>query len=187
MFILNLLKKMPSDVGLFYIGKGPMLNEVKQYIIDNNLTERVFQADRIDNNKLKTVYDNSDVFILPTEYEIYGMVIMEALQYGVPCVSTPEAGPQTILKDERLGCCVPLDIDVWAEKINYYFYHFHTTEDKLYRKSIVDKNYRWKEIAKVYHEVLYKLVDGEQMLNGGGKSLSPIISLVAESDLRRTA
>lgn len=167
LFILNLLKRMPADVGLFFIGKGPMLDEVKQFIIDNNLAERVFQADRIDNNKLKVVYDNADVFILPTEYEIYGMVIMEALQYGIPCISTPEAGPQTILKEERLGCCVPLDIDLWSEKINFYFNKYQTLEDRTYRRNIVDNNYRWAKIAKIYQKVLYIVLNGKQMLNEG--------------------
>lgn len=167
LFVLSLLKQLPSDIGLFYIGKGTMLEETKKTITDMELSERVFQEDRIENNKLKIVYDNADIFILPTNYEIYGMVIMEALQYGIPCISTPEAGPQTILCDKKLGCCINLDLDTWAEKILFYLNNYKSDEDKIYRTNIVEENYRWSKIAKRYQEILYN-VNGKQMLIGGG-------------------
>lgn len=157
-FLLNLLKKLPNNIGMIMIGKGPLLMETKNKILESGLSDRILQYERIPNNELKCFYDKSDLFLLPTNYEIYGMVIMEALQYGCPCLSTPEAGPETILKDIRLGSCVKLNESEWLDQINFYLSNYNSSEDKKYRYLEIEENYRWEKIAVKYQEVLYNLI-----------------------------
>ena len=45
---------------------------------------------------------------------------MEALTFGVPVVSTPEAGPSFLLNDSLYGKCEPLSLDKWSNAIDYY-------------------------------------------------------------------
>ena len=72
------------------------------------------------NKNLISVYERSNIFLLPTSYEIYGMVVMEALAYGVPVIATPEAGPEYLLRNEEYGICEFLDVNKWISHINFY-------------------------------------------------------------------
>lgn len=51
----------------------------------------------------------SDVFVFPTFYhnECFPVVLLEAMQHGLPCISTDEAGIPDIIDDGKTGLIVP--------------------------------------------------------------------------------
>ena len=51
----------------------------------------------------------SDVFVFPTFYhnECFPLVLLEAMQYGLPCISTGEAGIPSIIDNGKTGLIVP--------------------------------------------------------------------------------
>jgi glycosyltransferase involved in cell wall biosynthesis len=51
-------------------------------------TERVVFAGEVEADAVSSYYERSDVFVLPTLYEGYGMAVAEALARGIPVVST---------------------------------------------------------------------------------------------------
>ena len=53
------------------------------------LSARVNFAGELAGDALSACYDESDIFVLPTHYEGYGMAVAEALARGIPVVSTP--------------------------------------------------------------------------------------------------
>ena len=53
------------------------------------LEQRVSLAGEADAPTISTYYQRSDLFVLATEYEGYGMVVAEALGHGLPIISTP--------------------------------------------------------------------------------------------------
>ena len=56
--------------------------------------------------RLRRCYTAADVFVLPTEYEGYGMAVAEAVASGLPVISTPTGAiPQLVGRDS--GILVP--------------------------------------------------------------------------------
>lgn len=80
-----------------------------------NLEDRVSLAGEQDEAALAALYHHADVFVLPTEYEGYGMAVAEAIARGLPVISTPTGAiPQIVTKDA--GVLVPPgDVDALAD------------------------------------------------------------------------
>jgi glycosyltransferase involved in cell wall biosynthesis len=82
------------------------------------------------------------------------MVVMEALLNGIPVVATPEAGPLSILTDDKLGVCLPLDVEKWTGEILKYFNQGKTAFSS-YRTEQIKSVYNWNVIAAEYYKILF--------------------------------
>lgn len=56
-------------------------------------------------------FDGIDIFCLPSRHEPFGIVLLEAMAQGLPCVSTLSEGPGEILHDGIDGILVPVGDD----------------------------------------------------------------------------
>jgi glycosyltransferase involved in cell wall biosynthesis len=158
-FLIDILSHLDSNVALIIVGDGPLYFQMIEYAKQENVLNRLLVIKSVPNNEIHDIYKMCDVLLFPTNYEIYGMVVMEALYNGIPVISTPEAGPVSILTDDKLGACLSLNIESWIQAIKNYF---NQREDfSSYRTETIRKNYNWKFIAEKY----YKIVIYEKKLN----------------------
>jgi glycosyltransferase involved in cell wall biosynthesis len=85
-----------------------------------NITENVFvHGKKYNEEKFNFLYQ-SDIFIFPTYYhnECFPLVLLEAMQFGLPVISTPEGGIPDIVTEGETGLLVPQkDARALAEKI----------------------------------------------------------------------
>ncbi len=71
------------------------------------LNDRVrFLGELKDTAAIEPYYESADIFVLPTEYEGYGMAVAEALAHGLPVVSTPTGGIDDLV-GAHAGILVP--------------------------------------------------------------------------------
>ena len=68
---------------------------------------------------VKHEYLNSSIFVLPSRFEGFGLVLIEAMACGVPVVSFDcENGPRSIITDGVDGFLIsPFDVEAFAEKV----------------------------------------------------------------------
>lgn len=109
-------KQMP-DWQLDIYGNGnrdPYLLQMRQLGIDSS---RCHLHGPI--KDVKKEYLNSSVFVLPSRYEGFGLVLIEAMACGVPVVSFDcENGPRSIITNGADGFLIPtFDIDAFADKL----------------------------------------------------------------------
>jgi glycosyltransferase involved in cell wall biosynthesis len=79
---------------------------VRERLRAGGLGDRVALAGEVDAATLAVHYDRADVFVLPTLYEGYGMVVAEALARGLPIVATATGAIAELVGDEA-GLLVP--------------------------------------------------------------------------------
>ena len=65
---------------------------VREEVKAAGLEDRVSFAGEVKDGGLAPYYDAADLFVLPTEYEGYGMAVAEAIAHGLPVISTPTGG-----------------------------------------------------------------------------------------------
>ena len=71
-------------------------------------------------------FDIADIFVFPTFYsnECFPLVLLEAMQHSVPCISTNEGGIPSIIEDGVTGYLTEKhDHKALADKIEYLFLH----------------------------------------------------------------
>lgn len=84
--LCNAMKDISNNVGLYIIGGEPE-ECVKKIVDDNNLRNVHFLTFK-SKEELKEYYAGADIFVFPTRYDIWGLVINEAMSFGLPIIST---------------------------------------------------------------------------------------------------
>ncbi len=158
-FLLDIAKLCAKQAITFlFIGEGELLVHAKQRVHDENMCN-IRLPGRLPQKQLANVYQSSDLFLLASDYEIYGMVVLEAMYYGVPVISNNTAGPASIIDSEVNGLIIDeLDKENWCSEIQSLL----TNTDKLNMmkknaKNKIEQELTWKRIAQKYlNEVLEK-------------------------------
>lgn len=108
-----------QDVQLVIVGKSDTsyINKCKSLITDD-VNGSVIWCDFIKNAQLKFVYQAAQLFTLPSVYEIFGMVLLEAMYFGLPVISSDSAGAGTLIKNKKNGLIIKeFNIDLWVTEI----------------------------------------------------------------------
>ncbi|BAI60965.1 putative glycosyltransferase [Methanocella paludicola SANAE] len=106
----NIIKQYP-DAKLVIVGKGPEKESLIKLSNELNLHSNIIFLDKVDNAELEKYYLSADVFVLPSididgQTEGLGVVLLEAMSYGVPVVGTNVGGIPDIIKDNYNGYLV---------------------------------------------------------------------------------
>jgi len=94
------------------------------------------------------LYREADLFILPTFSENFGMVVAEALSYGVPVITT-KGTPWKGLIDHRCGWWVDVDVESLAEAILKAVVMPDDERQEMGKRGwrFVESNFAWPRIA----------------------------------------
>lgn len=111
-FFLNLLNELKDQGGweIHWVGRDVqnLLDGLRQKINEMQLQDRVFFHGFVED--MSSFYSSIDCLIHPSQFEPFGMVMVEAMSYGIPVISTQTAGGVEILGDVDGGrWLVPLN------------------------------------------------------------------------------
>lgn len=117
--LIDAYAKIEAEIGLHLviIGAGPLEVELRQRIAQHGLASKIHLLGEIINPY--PWYKYASMFALSSDWEGYPNVLLEALVYGLPVVSTDcEFGPAQILDNNRYGQLVQIgDVDAMANAI----------------------------------------------------------------------
>lgn len=146
--IFSLLVKNNSELTLKIIGEGSQRKELESLIKEYNIEDSVILTGRMAEEQITEELLKSDVFILTSKSESFSLVLCEAMNYGVPCVSFDiDVGPREIIENEKNGFIIAnRDISEMIKKIE------ELLSNKELRKN-VGKN-AYKDVNRYYPNIV---------------------------------
>jgi glycosyltransferase involved in cell wall biosynthesis len=166
--LLNLIESVPKVLSQFpkttfvLVGedeglRDKLVNRAAELGISDSV---IFTGHITDNDLFMSAFTACDVFVLPSEYEAFGLVLLEAGACKKPCVATKVGGVPEVIEDGKTGLLVDYDdVASLANAITLLL------EDESKRKQMgkaaresVRNKFTWTKVVdqleKVYTEVL---------------------------------
>lgn len=149
---ISLLRNQGYDIKFDIIGEGKEKNKILK-LVNKKHKNYISIHKYMTKEKLIEKYRESDIFIMPSITETFGLVYVEALTQGVPIIYTKNQGFDGFFKDGEVGFAVsPKDITEISEKIKYLIEN-KINLDKLENKIKVE--FDWRNIVKTYIKMYF--------------------------------
>ena len=156
-FILEIFSeivKRDANATLYMIGTGDKeyIDKCWSYATSLGIQDDIVYQEKMEQKYLSGVYRLADFFLLPTEYEIFGMVLLEAMYYKTVVLTTNNGGSSTLIDNGRNGYVLEnMKASEWAkivsetsiEEINAMKNAAHDT---------IDNHYTWDTLADLFME-----------------------------------
>jgi phosphatidylinositol alpha-1,6-mannosyltransferase len=151
--LIHALSLLPKNMNwkMTFAGSGPQFSIIKDTINSFGLQDKITIEKSPDDHLLDSLYKNADIFLFPSQEcqsgtEGFGIVLLEAMAYGIPIIASRAGAIPEVLADGACGILVssknPLQ---WSSAI------INLADNSEMRQKIVDqafihleKNYVWK-------------------------------------------
>lgn len=123
-------------------------DQLLQYVYKNGLNGKVLFTGALSEKEKMAAYQSCYAFVLPSVYEPYGMVLLEAAAHGKPLISTSTDGPASIIIDGLNGFLVrPEDPLQLAESINTLVEDERLASKMGIEARAIASKYTWQEVT----------------------------------------
>ena len=149
---LNVVQKLNNsgiETNLNVVGTGREEERYKQFILENGMNAYVkFLGYISDKEQLKNVYRNSDIFIMLSKRETFGLVYIEAMSQGLPIIHTKGTGIDGFFENGKVGYALDLNnLDECVDIVKKIIQNYKEISINCIEKV---ENFRWDRIAQDY-------------------------------------
>lgn len=144
---MDVLKKRGTNTELLFVGK----------IVDHGVYKRLIKHtmskyhEPCNKEELRELYKSSDIFIMPSLRESFGLVYAEALSCGIPVLYTQGQGFDGQFKEGEVGYHIdPLSPVSIADAIQSVIDNYSPLVNKTAKAA---KTFQWSTIVKKYSEI----------------------------------
>jgi len=132
---------------------------LQDMVEDLKIENLVIFLGKQDQKVLPYYYSSAEVVVMPSHYESFGMVALEAMACGTPVVASQVGGLAFLVRDQETGFVVPgNDVNIMAERLVQIIKDKQLQLKLGSQSAAYAKNYDWKIIAEkiieVYHQEL---------------------------------
>lgn len=153
----KIVDRIPAK--LLLVGDGPEISHINRLVEELNIRNHVLFLGKQDN--LEELYSMSDLMLLLSEKESFGLVALEAMACGVPVIGTNVGGIPEVISDGETGYICELgDIDSIVDKaihlLNEEELHHQFSQNSIQK---VYHHFHGEKIVQQYENLYYQLMN----------------------------
>ena len=172
-FLIEVFKRLLQihpNIQLSIIGDGEnKYREAFLNSIDKELEEQtILYRQKATQAELSDIYMTADVFLFTTNYDIFGMVLLEAMYFGLPVISTLNGGSSMLIQDGLNGYILDdTDIKQWVDHLSTLI----TDRDKLTSmgqcaKETIRSGFTWEHLVGKFETAYHEAIEMFDQYNG---------------------
>ncbi|UAK16375.1 glycosyltransferase [Sporolactobacillus terrae] len=118
--LVEVAKNLPEGWSIKVAGTGhdSAVRKFTKEIEDNSLSDRLIYEGFKSGKELQKHYFNSSIYLMTSRFEGFGLVLVEAMSYGLPIVAFDQQASRVVLENGRYGLIAKMeDIKDMSEKI----------------------------------------------------------------------
>ncbi|MFX1306178.1 MAG: glycosyltransferase [Promethearchaeota archaeon] len=154
------IQKEVSDSHLVLVGSdGPSGSHVKKLIKKKNYRDMVSYLGRVPFTDLLKLYNIADLACLWSWIEAEGLVLIEAMAQGTPCIGSNAVGISNVIRHGKTGYLAN-NLDDFKTRVVELFKNDDLREEMGFNAQMIAKHYRISKVAKTWIK-LYKFTINE--------------------------
>lgn len=123
------------------------------------LDQSVVFLGKRDQDKLPYYYSAAEVLVMPSHYESFGMVALEAMACGTPVIASEVGGLAYLVRDGETGFTIPAEEpDALCEKLTWLLNDSELHQKMSRQAAEYAQDYAWEKIAKQIVDVYERSV-----------------------------
>lgn len=128
---------------------------------EHNAEDRIIFHGQVSDDELAHLYASADIFVFPSLWEGFGIVLLEAMSYGLPIIATDVAAIPELVKDGENGLLVePGDVDGLAAAISRLVGDKGLRERMGERGREIASCYSWERSGELFYQAIRHLRGG---------------------------
>jgi glycosyltransferase involved in cell wall biosynthesis len=112
--IYTMIRSVLPEVRIMVAGTGPAEAELKKA-----MPEAIFTG-WVEHEQLPGIYRSADILLLPSRFDTFSCVVLEALTCGLPVVAFNHKGPRDILEDQVSGYLVETAEEMAGRVVTFF-------------------------------------------------------------------
>lgn len=153
---LQRMRKTKKNIEFVVVGGGGDFDLRIKKLVDKHSNWIKFIERTTSLEKLAEIYKKSDIFLMPSKLETFGLVYIEAMSQGLPVIYTEGQGIDGYFINGEIGFSVKLDnVNDFIKKVNLIIDNYNKISSNCILNS---KQFSWQNISKTYIELYNKLV-----------------------------
>jgi glycogen(starch) synthase len=131
-----------------FVGPPEDIEGFNNLVDRSGLRERIIYHGEVSRKRLIEIMTDADLLVLPSRFEPFGIVILEAMAIGLPVIASSVGGIPEVIRDGDNGLLFPReDSDTLASKIELLLTDTTLTERISSRAKEYVKGFTWDKIA----------------------------------------
>ncbi|MGB4548137.1 MAG: glycosyltransferase family 4 protein [Syntrophales bacterium] len=164
---MDIVRETVENVRLLLIGQGVDEGALREQVRQRGLEDQVFFLGAENHENVLAFMNLSDLFVLPSLEEAFGIVLVEAMSQSLPVVATAVQGVSSIVRDGVNGFLVPpQDEKALAAKVVSLLENPRLAREMGKRNRGDSEQYQWDRLAERYMDIYERL----RSENGQGRN-----------------
>jgi glycosyltransferase involved in cell wall biosynthesis len=138
-------------------GKGSLQNDLEKQASEAGVSDVINFLGRISREEMQKEMQMAACFVLPTRYEAFGAVLIEAMATGLPVIATRSGGPDTIVNSDNGILIDTENAEQLAIAMEDMMLRINELSEQKIREQTMDR-YGQNSVMKQYNKLFLQLL-----------------------------